>query len=159
MHLLYPNLLPKHSPTSSSHYLLMCSHSILSFLISPAPPRGTPHPKDAIGPGRLALFLTGGGGRGRREKAQQASRKGPPQAPLEPLMPGPVSCHEMPQDRAGARPGSGQECAPWKQHTARKRHNKEKSTNCQNTERTPKLSNLNNKMKRQRNTQQIKVPG
>ena len=37
----------------------------------------------------------------------------------------------------------------------RKRHNKENSTNCQNTERTPKLSNLN-KMKRQRNTQQIK---
>ena len=36
-----------------------------------------------------------------------------------------------------------------------KRHNTENSTNCQNTERTPKLSNLN-KMKRQRNTQQIK---
>ena len=69
-------------------------------------------PKDAIGPSRLALFLTGGGGRGRRrEKAQQASRKGPPQAPLEPLMPGPVSHHEMPQDRAGAQPGSGQERA------------------------------------------------
>jgi len=37
----------------------------------------------------------------------------------------------------------------------RKCHNKENSTNCQNTERTPKLSNLNKK-KRQRNTQQVK---
>jgi len=37
----------------------------------------------------------------------------------------------------------------------RKRHNKENSTNCQNTEKHPKLSNLN-KMKRQRITQQVK---
>ena len=37
----------------------------------------------------------------------------------------------------------------------RKLHNKENSTNCQNTERPPKHSNIN-KMKRQRNTQQVK---
>ena len=37
----------------------------------------------------------------------------------------------------------------------RKLHNKENSTNCQNTERPPQLSNIN-KMKRQRNTQQVK---
>ena len=73
-------------------------------------------PKDAIGPSRLALFLTGGGERERRrEKGQQASRKVPPQAPSEPLMPGPVGRHEMPQDRAGAQPGSGQERALWNQ--------------------------------------------
>ena len=74
-------------------------------------------PKDAIGPSRLALFLTGDGGRGRRgEKGHQASRKGPPRAPLESLMPGPVSGHEMPLDRAGgAQPGCGQERAPWNQ--------------------------------------------
>ena len=74
-------------------------------------------PKDAIGPSRLALFLTGDGGRGRRgEKGHQASRKGPPRAPLESLTPGPVSGHEMPLDRAGgAQPGCGQEHAPWNQ--------------------------------------------
>ena len=37
----------------------------------------------------------------------------------------------------------------------RKLHNKENSTNCQNTERPPQTSNIN-KMKRQRNTQQVK---
>ena len=39
--------------------------------------------------------------------------------------------------------------------TAWKLHNKENSTNCQNTERPPKHSNIS-KMKRQRNTQQVK---
>ena len=37
----------------------------------------------------------------------------------------------------------------------RKLHNKENSTNYQNPERTPQNSNIN-KMKRQRNTQQVK---
>ena len=37
----------------------------------------------------------------------------------------------------------------------RKLYNKENSTNCQNTEGHPKYSNIN-KMKRQRNTQQVK---
>ena len=37
----------------------------------------------------------------------------------------------------------------------RKLHNKENSTNCQNTERPTQTSNIN-KMKRQRNTQQVK---
>ena len=37
----------------------------------------------------------------------------------------------------------------------RKLHDKENSTNCQNTERPPKCSNIK-KMKRQRNTQQVK---
>ena len=37
----------------------------------------------------------------------------------------------------------------------RKLHNKENSTNCQNTESHPKHSNIN-KMKRQRNIQQVK---
>ena len=39
--------------------------------------------------------------------------------------------------------------------TARKLHKKENSTNCQNTERPPQRSNIT-KMKRQRNTQQVK---
>ena len=38
----------------------------------------------------------------------------------------------------------------------RKLHNKENSTNCQNTERPPQTQQYK-KMKRQRNTQQIKV--
>ena len=37
----------------------------------------------------------------------------------------------------------------------RKLHNKENATNCQNTERPPQTSSIS-KMKRQRNTQQIK---
>ena len=39
--------------------------------------------------------------------------------------------------------------------TVRKLHNKENSTNCQNTERPPQNSNIN-KIKRQRNTHQVK---
>ena len=39
--------------------------------------------------------------------------------------------------------------------TVRKLHNKENSTNCQNTERPPQTQQYN-KMKRQRNTQQVK---
>ena len=50
---------------------------------------------------------------------------------------------QTPSDKAMATPP-----------TARKLHNKENSTNCQNTEATPN-SNIN-KMKRQRNTQQVR---
>ena len=39
--------------------------------------------------------------------------------------------------------------------TVRKLYNKENSTNCQNTERPPQTQHIN-KMKRQRNTQQVK---
>lgn len=42
-HLLYSNLLPKHPLPSSGHYLLMCSHSILSLSHPPQHcPMGTP---------------------------------------------------------------------------------------------------------------------
>ena len=52
------------------------------------------------------------------------------------------------------------QASPWQvtrttPPTVRKFHNKKNSTNCQNTERPPKHSNIN-KMKRQRNTQQVK---
>lgn len=54
-------------------------------------------PQDAVGPCRLAFFLTGGGGEEEcGEKGWHESKKVPPTSLLEPRTPGPLSGHETP---------------------------------------------------------------